>query len=199
MIETLLTICLPTTVDRRPKFYNLLRELLEQIDFSHHAEKIEILIDEDAKEKTIGLKRQQLLERATGKFVVGIDSDDAVSPEYINQIMKAIEDNPDTDHVGFLERCSIDGVMSKSIFSIRHQKWAENTDGFDHIRCANPKSVIRRTIALEAGYKDLRYAEDIDFSERVTPLLKSEVFIDKQLYFYNHTSSEFSERYGIKD
>jgi len=159
---------------------------------------VEVLIEEDSKEISIGAKRQNLLNKATGEWVVFFDSDDFISDVYIKEVLGALKNNPNTDHVGYLEQCNINGVTSRSVFSIVHHKWAENTGGYDHIRCANPKSVIRRTKALQAGYKDLRYAEDIDFSERVTPMLESEVFIDKQLYYYRHISTTHNERYGIK-
>ena len=199
MTNSLLTVCLPTTPDRRGQFYLLLEEILKQINECGASELIEILIDEDCREKSIGRKRDDLLKRATGRYICGVDSDDFIHPKYIYEIVNALLSNPDTHHVGFYERCDINGVMSNSIFSIRYKNWAENTDGFDHIRCANPKSVILREKALEVGYDDLRFSEDRVFSEKVTPLLESEVFIEKQLYYYNYKSSlNSNERYGIK-
>lgn len=198
MNETLLSIMLPTTVDRRPHFYRLLEEITSQLAFSGLYDKVELLIDEDEKQKSIGKKRQDLLERAIGEFVVGIDSDDFIARGYIGSIIYQLIKNPDVDHVGFIERCLMDGKESKSIFSIRYSKWAENVDGWDHIRCANPKSVIRRTKALQVGFEDIRYGEDKIFSEAVTPLLKTESFINQELYFYNYTTTNSNERYGIK-
>ena len=192
---------LPTTVDRRSSFYSLLKEILSQVIYLNQQEKVEILIDEDGKQKSIGLKRQHLLERATGEFVVGIDSDDMISETYLLDILTAINTNLMNrvvfDHVGFIEDCDIDGVKSRSIFSIKHKSWDETEEGYDHVRCANPKSVIRRTKALQVGYPDLRFGEDRIFSEAVTLLLESEIFIDKPLYKYIHRSSDFNERYGI--
>lgn len=198
MIQPILSIMLPTTVDRRVLFYNLLEDVVGQVNSLDLGGFIEILIDEDNKEKSIGKKRQDLLERATGIFVVGIDSDDSIASTYIEDIVNAIIKNPDTDHVGFYENCTIDGEKSMSIFSIVHKYWDENKFGFDHIRCANPKSVIRRTKALEVGYIDSRFGEDRIFSEAVTPLLNSEVFIAKELYYYIHNSTDHNSRYGIK-
>ena len=197
MTQPLLTIMLPTTIDRRRRFYVLLHELLGQINKLAIGEEIEIIIDEDNKQKSIGKKRQDILEKANGIWVVGIDSDDFIHPEYVYDIYMSLKSNPQIDHVGFLEDCNIDGVNSLSIFSIKHQQWAENTDGYDHICCANPKSVIRRTKALQVGYQDIRFGEDRIFSEAVTPLLVSEVFIDKPLYRYIHISSPHNERYGF--
>jgi len=194
----LLTIMIPTTVDRQDLFRPLISELWRQIYESAWLPAVDIISMEDDKRISVGYKRQLLLERATGLFVVGFDSDDWPAEDYISSIMGAISNHPNTDHVGFLEHCTIDGKESISCFSSSHLKWEENAHGFDHIRCANPKSVIRRSIALKVGFQDLRYGEDRIFSEAVTPLIKSEVFLNKVLYYYRHTSNMTHEkRYGI--
>ena len=195
----LLTIMLPTTIDRRELFLKLLTKLGNQTRW-WDSNTIEVIWDEDNKQKSIGRKRQELLVRARGTFVVGIDSDDDIADCYVNDIIVALLENPDTDHVGFYEHCTFDGINPKrSIFSIKYKSWGENIDGHDHIRCANPKSVIRREKALQVGYCDCRYGEDIKFSEAVTPLLKSEVFIEKELYLYRYTTQEHDFKYGIKN
>jgi glycosyltransferase involved in cell wall biosynthesis len=198
MTSPLLTIMLPTTIDRRKTFYPLLEEIKKQITKNKYEDIVEVIIDEDNKEKSIGKKRQDLLEKARGKYVVGIDSDDWIAEDYLDCIITSLKENPSIDHVGFLEDCDIDGDKSISIFSIRNKFWAENQDGYDHIRCANPKSVILREKALQVGYEDSRYGEDRVFSEAVTSLLTSEVFIEKPLYLYRYKSTPHNERYGIK-
>ncbi len=193
----LLTIMIPTTIDRRKMFNSLLKELTKQVDEFCLSGEVEIIHEEDNKEISVGKKRQNLLERATGIFVVGFDSDDFPHHDYIMEIVSALRTSQDNiDHVGFIENCNIDGKISTSLFSIKHHQWAENVDGYDHIRCANPKSVIRRTKALEVGFEDLRFGEDRIFSEAVTPLLNGEIFIDKPLYNYIHVSTDFDSRYG---
>jgi hypothetical protein len=193
----LLTIMIPTTVDRRELFNALIVELNRQVRAFCEDWEVEIISNEDNKEISVGKKRQILLEQAKGLFVVGFDSDDFPAPDYISEIVGALRAcNDDIDHIGFLENCNIDGAISTSIFSIKYHKWAENAAGYDHIRCANPKSVIRREKALQVGFKDMRWGEDTVFSETVTPLLKGEIFIDKPLYNYIHKSSPYIERYG---
>lgn len=195
MTQPLLTVMIPTTIDRREMFVKLTNEL--QYQRQGFSELVDIIWREDNKEISVGLKRQQLLEDAKGEWVVGFDSDDWPAPTYLIDIMTALTENPSVDHVGFIEDCDIDGQKSKSIFSIKHKSWDEQEQGYDQVRCANPKSVIRRTKALQVGYKDLRFGEDRIFSEAVTPLLESEVFINKPLYFYRHNSKENTDRYGF--
>ncbi len=196
-MRPILTIMIPTTFDRRPLFKELVLELSRQIIDNKCEDVVDIIYEEDAKEISVGAKRQILLERSIGHFVVGFDSDDWPAPTYIKDIVSTLRTYPEIDHVGFFEHCTIDGEISTSIFSIKHKVWAENSFGYDHIRCANPKSVIRRSKAIQIGYEDLRYGEDRIFSEKVTPLLNSEFLILKVLYYYRHTSTPHEERYGI--
>ncbi len=191
----LLTIMIPTTVDRRLMFADLMNEFW--IQCKGYNDVVEVIWEEDNKEVSVGFKRQKLLERATGVFVVGFDSDDFPHTDYVKDIVKALVENPDIDHVGFIEDCDIDGQKSKSIFSIKHKSWDDKEEGYDQVRCANPKSVIRRTKALQVGYQDLRWGEDRIFSEAVTPLLESEVFINKPLYQYRYKSIPNENRYGL--
>jgi len=196
MSQPLLTVMIPTTIDRIEMFVKFSNELQRQRQ--SFSEDVEIIWREDNKEISVGAKRQLLLEDAKGEWVVGIDSDDWIAETYLEDIISALKNNPTVDHIGFIEDCDIDGHKSKSIFSIQYCKWDENKYGYDHVRCANPKSVIRRTKALEVGFEDSRYGEDRVFSEKVTPLLLSEVFIEKELYLYRYNSSEHNYRYGIK-
>ncbi len=196
-MSELLTIMIPTTTDRKPLFDKLIVELWMQIFKSNFLPYVNIIWDEDDREKSVGNKRQDLLERAKGIWVVGFDSDDWPSSTYIFDIVSALRENPNIDHVGFIEDCDIDGQKSVSMFSIKHKNWDEQESGYDQVRCANPKSVIRRSKALQVGYKDMRFGEDRVFSELITPLLESEIFIDKVLYYYRHNSFENTDRYGF--
>jgi Glycosyl transferase family 2 len=192
-----LTIMIPTTIDRKEMFLELLEEIETQVHQHDLLQEVEVVCMEDDKEISVGKKRQLILEAAKGEWVSGIDSDDWIHEDYIKDIVAALKNNPEVDHVGFIEECDIDGQKSMSIFSIKHKSWDDKEEGYDQVRCANPKSVIRRSIALQVGYEDSRFGEDRVFSEAVTPLLKSEVFIKKPLYQYRYVSIPNENRYGI--
>jgi hypothetical protein len=48
---------------------------------------------------------------------------------------------------------------------------------------------IKRKIALSVGFLDISVGEDYDYSLRLKPLLKTEVYIKTPIYFYqpSHT------------
>ena len=197
MTQPLLTIMIPTTIDRKEMFLELLEEIETQVHQHDLLQEVEVVCMEDDKEISVGKKRQLILDAAKGEWVSGIDSDDWIHEDYLKDIIAALKNNPEVDHVGFIEECDIDGQKSRSIFSIKHKSWDDKEEGYDQVRCANPKSVIRRSIALQVGYEDSRFGEDRVFSEAVTPLLKSEVFIEKPLYQYRYVSIPNENRYGI--
>jgi glycosyltransferase involved in cell wall biosynthesis len=181
------------TVLAREKMFALLRaHLLKQAE----GKPVEIVVACDNKEISIGKKRQQLLERATGDYVAFIDDDDWVADDYVDRILAALESGPDC--VGFLITCTTNGRNPrKAITSIRYPEWCENRDGFAHCRAIYHKSPHLRSIALKVGFKDLRYGEDRYYSQGLMKLVKKEVFIPHVCYLYRFRNEPFAAKYGI--
>lgn len=188
-----LTICLPTVTNRCDLFAKLHAHILAQCV----GKPVEVIVACDAKEISIGKKRQNLLEQATGDWVVFIDDDDFVADNYVDAILAALTKNPDC--VGFLISCTTNGKRPvKAKASMCYKQWAENVDGYAHVRSPYQKTPIRRSIALQAGFPDLRYGEDRIYSKKVVALVKTEVFVDAVLYHYKFRSEPFDVKYGIK-
>ena len=189
----LLTIGLPTVVGRAPTFAILHAEVLRQAA----GKPVEVIVACDNKEISIGKKRQNLLEQATGEYICYIDDDDWIATDYVDQILAALASGPDC--VGFLIECTTNGKMrQKAIASMKYKQWVEQRDGYAHCRSPYQKTPIRRTLALQAGFPDLRYGEDRVYSTAVTKLIKTEVFISAILYYYRYRTAEtFHAKYGV--
>jgi glycosyltransferase involved in cell wall biosynthesis len=194
----ILSILIPTIQGREESYERLVKELLRQEPKGEFAFQVEMITIKDNKEISIGAKRQKLLEAAKGKYIVFIDDDDFIGPTYLEDILNATKSNPDC--IGFLQNCTFDDGPEKiCCLSLKYREWKDNVDGFFAVRSPYHKTPMLRSKAILAGgFKDLRYAEDHDFSKRVTPLLLREEFINKQLYFYRYKSEEFNFKYGIK-
>ena len=188
----LLSILICTIDSRKNEFNKLLTKLKIQA-----LDEVEILSICDNKEMTIGAKRNKLLEMAEGDYVCFVDDDDSVSDDYINSILKAIKKEPDC--IGFQIECNMEGKIEKAIASNRYDVWCENKDGYRYCRTIYHKTPTKRSIALQIGYKDIRYAEDHDYSLRLkqSGLLKEEVFIDKVLYYYNYKFENPNTKYNL--
>lgn len=187
-----LSILIPTIESRRDTFENLYRFLEGQC----FGKDVEILFERDNKEISIGKKRQILLERASGEYVTFADDDDWLSDDYVDLILSAIEFNPDC--VGFQIECS--GTEGKTAdMSNKYADWADNVNGFDYVRTPYQKTPTKREIALQIGYKDMRYGEDYEYSKRLkeSGLIKSEMYIGKVLYYYRFKYENPQTKFGM--
>lgn len=192
----ILSILIPTTVDRREMFFTLHAELFRQA--FKWREHVEILYLEDNKEISVGAKRQKLLEMAKGKYVVGFDSDDFPFSHYLDDIMLVLG-SEDVDCIGFEIHMTTNGQHEQTCcHSRRYREWAKNVDGYDYVRNVTQFNPVKRELALQVGFKDMRYGEDKDYADRLTPLCKTEAFLKKKLFHYRYTKQDHKERYGIK-
>jgi glycosyltransferase involved in cell wall biosynthesis len=183
------------TIKERVDAFNLLKDHVEKQIGNN--KKVELICWSDNKEMSIGKKRQLLLEAAKGEYVVFIDDDDWVSDDYVKSILLALESNPDC--VGFDILCTVNGQDKQLARASKKYMWNDNVDGFRYVRHTYHKTPVRRSIALKAGFEDVRYGEDYPYSMRLRPFLKTEVLIEKILYFYQYTTGQtHKERYGIR-
>jgi len=176
-----LSILTATLHQRLPVFQNLARVLKAQSNDS-----VEMLAVCDNGERSIGAKRNDLLEAAKGDYVVFVDDDDMVSPFYVFGILEALKSNPDC--------CGIEGIITqqhigpkKFIHSLRYQDWFEENDVY--YRCPNHLNPIRREIALDVRFPDAYYAEDKAFSHGLQGKLKTETYIQGPIYYYYPSST----------
>jgi len=187
-----LSLLLATVQSRADLFAKLKSELDRQAE----GKPVEILVACDNKEISIGKKRDNLLRLATGDYILFVDDDDWIAPDYVDKLLAALETNPDC--VGFLFECSRDGrKYGMAKVSLKYRAWADNVDGYKHVRNPHHKVPVKREIALAVGFPDMRYGEDKVYSDGILPYLKTEVFINEALYFYRFSNKEpFHLKYG---
>lgn len=113
------------------------------------------------------------LEKAKGDYIVFIDSDDLVSPDYIEQIFDAIKSNPDTVYISWR---SIDRKLGKVIES-------ESDEFNPWNRCVWNRVFKREWLNGLRFNEGMQVAEDDDFLKRL-PEARSKTYISKPIYFY---------------
>lgn len=194
----LLTILIPTVVGREAEFDKLKVNIDLQCTILGGYDEVEILSIKDNKEITIGEKREKLYSMANGLFSWMIDDDDSIATDAIQTILAVIKDNPNIPCITFRENCMMNGEYKLSNHSIKYEKWADNFDGYDYVRCPFYKDVIRTDIAKSVPFEYVRYNEDEKFSMAIKPLLTDEAHIDREIYFYIYEpKNTHEERYGI--
>lgn len=192
-----LSILIPTVIERAAEFHKLRQFLFRQIIDFELEDKVHIDYEQDNKEMSVGKKRDLLYRRARGEYSWMIDDDDWVHYNALPLIIDRLDGK--VDCVTFKELCIFDGKrVESSNFSLQYGGWADNEDGFNHVRTPFFKTPIKTSLCTLVGVNDQRFGEDHDFAQRIQPYLKTEAYIDEFVYIYRHNSSPHNERYGIK-
>lgn len=194
-----LTICVPTVVGREAVCKILVDEINRQIEENKLGKEVQLIVDKDNKQVSIGAKRQRMYSISKGLFTVQIDDDDFIAKDFVKKCYEGTK--KDVDCIGYQEHCTFNGVNpQKSDFSIKHKEWKDypNTlNGFHHVRNPFFKTPIKTDLCLKVGVKDMRWGEDHDFAKRIYPLLKKEHYINEPMYFYRYKTENFNQKYGI--
>jgi hypothetical protein len=178
-----LSILIATTIDRREMFKKLYYELFVQTKDLP----VEIKFEEDNYEISVGAKRQKLLLRAQGDYIAYFDSDDWPFEFYVSEILKALEKKPDC--VGLLIHMTTNGKKPQvCCHSLKYKEWKERVDGYDYVRNVTHFNPVRRDLALQVGFNNIRFGEDRVYSDALTKLCKTEVFINKKLFHYRYSN-----------
>jgi len=181
----LLSILIPTLESRRASFLRLYQRLDRQIVQNNACSDVEILVLEDGGQHSIGKKRNALLQRAAGRFVVFVDDDDDVSDDYVRLITGALWERPDVDCIGIKGQVTFRGRHPRTlIYSLQYDHYS--TREGDYVRPPQHITPIRRDIAIRYPFADTSYSEDYDWAlqMRSDSALRHEYFIDEILYYY---------------
>lgn len=192
-----LSILIATVKERESDFKILENEFKHQIITHKLQGQVDILSLSDNKEISIGAKRQQLLESAIGEYIAYFDDDDFPYPIFLLEIMQALKESPDC--VGMLIHMTTNGQKPQTCcHSLKYKQWADRKDGYDYVRNVTHFNPVRRLLALQVGFKDMRFGEDKEYSDRLTPLCKTEIFINKKLFHYRYKQHQnHNQKYGI--
>ena len=151
---------------------------------------VELLIAADNGEKPTGEKRNELLSIATGKYIVFIDDDDVVAPGYVRLILQAVKNDPDVVGIHLImTNKGRAGSECRTYHSLKYRSWydepdPDNPDRKRYFRNPNHLNPVKRELALAVKFPTIKVGEDHDYSKRLLPLLKTETYIEKPIYFY---------------
>lgn len=184
----LLSVLVPSVSTRRNTFAPKIAEEL----FGQHerlrpedASRVEVLILSDAKGMVLGDKRNAMVRMASGKYVVFVDDDDRVEPDYLSAMLRMCE--YDADVVCPQASVSIDGAAPKIChYSIKFPSNRNLPRGYQ--RLPNHLCAVKRSIALRAPFPSKLCGEDSDYAELLRPMLHTERQVGRVLYHYDFDS-----------
>ncbi len=194
----ILSILIATLGSRLDKFTNLEEFLRKQITDNNLTNDVEIVVFSDDGVYPVGIKRNVLLENATGLFTVFVDDDDWVADDYVVSIVDAIRNNEHIDCVGIKGLFISKELGSKPfIHSVNYKSYFEDYNFY--YRPPNHLNPIRREIASSIKFPNKNFGEDYDWAMAINQsgLLTKEVFLDKIIYYYYFDSTQ-SQTFGSR-
>jgi len=170
-----LSVLICSLEKRAEQLERLLKVLRPQLNTD-----VEVQVNIDDGQKTIGQKRNELLNIAKGDYVCYVDDDDLVSDDYVSKILNAVQASVDC--------CGITGEITftngvKRLFkhSIENE-WVLSDNIY--YRYPNHINPLRRELVSKVGFPEKDFGEDKDFADRIRPLLKTEMKIPGIIYYY---------------
>ena len=167
-----------------PSRFKLLTKIFAKLD-SQSTDEVEILVFIDNKRRSIGLKRDALMQMSKGDYVCFVDDDDDVEDDYIEQLLIGCAAGKDV--VVFWQRAYSDGKEAMIDFDLSN----ENTPFIaGAIVARKPFHVcaFRGDIARQYRFPNLMYGEDWIWCEKVLDDVKTQYKIGKILHTYNYDS-----------
>jgi glycosyltransferase involved in cell wall biosynthesis len=183
----LLSLLIPTLSSRAEQCLSLVDKLLDQVEHGNYIGLVEVVTLYDNGEKSIGTKRNELIQMAKGKYVAFIDDDDSISSDYIDLLIEGISKDVDC--------CSLRGVITwdgenPEIFehSVSYNEWKTNITGVSikYERFINHLNCVKKSIANNIKYAEISHGEDRQWSEDLmkSGLVKTEHYIPSVIYHY---------------
>jgi glycosyltransferase involved in cell wall biosynthesis len=194
-----LSILVPTVPSRLSFFYpRIMKQLLEQSSNFHQ---VEILGFFDNKKRTVGEKRQDMLNLAKGEYLVFIDDDDRIAEDYIATIIETLNNNPNTDCVVFDCICCIENSSLKTYCKYGTEfEYGYINDSQTEWRGKPAHTMVyKSSIAKKHLYNNVNFGEDCEWVIRACKDIKEQTRIDKVLYYYDCKDKTTSETRGISD
>ena len=181
----LLSILIPTLRQRETGFRLLSEKLRAQIRRHELENAVEIVSCVDGGEMPTGEKRNWLVAKAQGVFVVGVDDDDEVHPEYVPIIVDTLRRDLTIDCIGITGRITFRDRRSRTfVYSNRFREYRTRKGVYE--RPPHHLNPIRADIARAYPFEPVWKAEDSDWAMRMSRdgALKRETFVSEELYHY---------------
>lgn len=179
------SVLIPTMPGRESKLQGLITSIREKVKRLTPTIRLEICIDFDNRESSIGAKRHRLLQRAAGKYSSFIDDDDDITDAYVEDVQEMVRGNFHTMRlVG-----EMDGHRFLHSTSVKiTDRMATSGEKPFFQRPPNHLNPMMSDIAKLIPFKNATYGEDLDWTLALykTGFLQTEYRSeDRTHYIYN--------------
>lgn len=176
----LLSILTPSVPER---IESHLKNLIAKINNQIGSKRVEHLILIDNKKRSIGLKREALVQSANGKYLAFVDDDDDISNDYVDSLLEGISHNPDV--VTFKQNCYINNnPVSVINFSLKNKENEGYVPGSFVNRQPFHVCAWKSSIAKSYSFTDKNYSEDWYWAQQLIKVSTTEYHVDKIIHSY---------------
>ena len=172
-----LSILIPSIPSRLDR----LERIFAKIDSQIKGRDVEILVFIDNKQRSIGLKRDALVQMSKGEYIAFVDDDDDVTDDYIDEMLKGCESGEDV--ICFWQTAYIDGKEAIIDFDLSNEN-QEFSPGATVPRKPYHVCGWRGELARKHRFPDLMYDEDRQWCEKLWKEAKTQYKIGKVLHIY---------------
>jgi glycosyltransferase involved in cell wall biosynthesis len=183
-MNPILSILTPT-IPERSRSLRFLTSLIEE-QARKHPRAIEHLALSDNRARSIGAKRQALVNIARSKYIAFVDDDDNVSGDYVERLLAAAETGADV--ITFKQRAIYNGIESEVHFGINNQD-GPFTPGGITLRAPWHVCAWKREVVAGCLFGESNYGEDVIWCQQARKRIRTAHHIDAVLHTYRHDAA----------
>lgn len=177
-----LSILTPTIPGREGHAKELSEKIASQIGDSQ----VEHLILSDNRARSIGAKRQALVDIARGEYIAFVDDDDDISEDYVASLLAAIRTGADV--ITFRQRAIYNGQESEVVFGVNNQDGPFNPGGIT-LRAPWHVCAWKREKIAGCLFGESNYGEDLVWCQQARRRIRTAHHIDRVLHTYRHDAA----------
>lgn len=173
---TIMIAALPKRVD----FHKVLEKELRRQGLSYEFDYTEGI--------TIGEKRQNMYAKCPSKYCIMLDDDDFISHDFGAQLDLVIRSKQDPDVIVYNELVFMDQQQPTfTLWGLDLPHMRRSQEGF-FLFTPGPKMCIRTELARQVQFLYINKGEDMDFCDKIRPLLKTQVRLPGWHITYEYTT-----------
>jgi hypothetical protein len=155
------SVLIPTITGRGASLHTLITSVREKVGRIAPEIRLDIRVDFDNRESSIGAKRQRLLQGAQGKYMSFIDDDDDITDAYVEDLLATIR--------GGFHVMRLRGQMAEYPFvhSTANTLFTPMANENTFLRPPNHLNPMLTDIAKLLPFKDATYGEDLEWTMRL--------------------------------
>ena len=186
-----LSILVLTTPKRLSTF---LPKIVTELCLQAEGKDVEVLWLGDNYKRTVGAKRNALIEICKGEYFCFVDDDDWVVSDYVTTILQGLQDKPTVFCFGAYRHHN--GKKDREVrFGVEYKTDKNSTGAYfripNHLMVWNKKSVEG------VRFEELNFGEDSKWAMEVLKLIKKQSRTRKILYqYYFNSSTTETQNFG---